>query len=205
LAFEFFTPLGRVNDRARAEAVVAATRPHRSGKTRAKTRRLWLRRARFTFLDQVHDPLAELELPPDVLSAVLDLEGLRRQPWRQSSATATRALARTVQRTKSCPDWRIEARRVGAVLRGVWRASRLVECVNSVVRMRQARHRTMTQGLLDLKRLYWNLRRFRRGRRKGQSPYALPGLNLPALSFREFLKRTPEELREKLSAPKVAS
>ena len=37
------------------------------------------------------------------------------------------------------------------MLRGVWRASSLVECVNSVVRMQQTRHRKMTQGLLDLK------------------------------------------------------
>ena len=58
----------------------------------------------------------------------------------------------------------------------------------------------MTQELLDLKRLYWNLRRFRIGRRKGQTPYGLLGLNVPDLSFWEFLKLTPEELREKLSA-----
>ena len=62
-----------------------------------------------------------------------------------------------------------------------------------------ARHRKMTQGLLDLKRLYWNLRQFRTGRRKGQMPYGLLGLKLPDLSFWEFLKLTPEELREKLS------
>ena len=83
---------------------------------------------------------------------------------------------------------------------GVWRASSLVECVNSVARMQQARHRKMTQGLLDLKRLYWNLRRFRTGRRKDQTPYGLLGLKLPDLSFWEFLKLTPEELREQLSA-----
>ena len=58
----------------------------------------------------------------------------------------------------------------------------------------------MTQGLLDLKRLYWNLRQFRIGRRKGQTPYGLMGVKLPALSFWEFLKLTPEELRETLSA-----
>jgi len=85
------------------------------------------------------------------------------------------------------------------VLRGVWRASSLVECVNSVARMQQARHRKMTQGLLDLKRLYWNLRRFRTGRRKDQTPYGLLGLNVPDLTFWEFLKLTPEELRQKLS------
>ena len=123
--------------------------------------------------------MAGLGLAPDVLSALLDLEGLRRQPGRLSSATRAWALARTVQLAKSCPDWEKQADRVRAVLRGVWRASSLVECVNSVARMQQARHRKMTQGLLDLKRLYWNLRRFRTGRRKGQTPYGLLGLRPP--------------------------
>jgi hypothetical protein len=199
-AFEFFTPDGRLNERAQAAAVVAAALPHLSGAAWAKTRRLLLRRESFTFLDQVQERLAELGLAHDVLSALLDLEGLRRQPWRLSSATRAWALVRTVQLTKACSDWGEEARRVRAVLRGVWRASSLVECVNSVARMQQARHRKMTQGLLDLKRLYWNLRRFRTGRRKGQTPYGLLGLKLPDLSFWEFLKLTPEELREKLSA-----
>ena len=182
-AFEFFTPEGRLNDRAQAEAVVAAALPHLSGAAWAKTRRLLLRRESFTFLDQVQERLAELGLDPDVLSALLDLEGLRRQPWRLSAATRAWALVRTVQLTKACPDWRDEAGRVRAVLRGVWRASSLVECVNSVARMQQARHRKMTQGLLDLKRLYWNLRRFRTGRRKDQTPYGLLGLKLPELEL----------------------
>jgi hypothetical protein len=199
-AFEFFTPEGRLNDRAQAAAVVAAAVPHLSGAAWAKTRRLLLRRESFTFLDQVPERLAELGLDPDVLSALLDLEGLRRQPWRLSVATRAWALVRMVQLTKACSDWRDEAGRVRAVLRGVWRASSLVECVNSVARMQQARHRKMTQGLLDLKRLYWNLRRFRVGRRQDQTPYGLLGLDLPDLSFWEFLKLTPVELREKLSA-----
>jgi len=204
-AFEFFTPEGRWNDRAQAEAVVAATLPHLSGAAWAKTRRLWLRRESFTFLDQVRQRLADLGLDRDVWSALWDLEGLRRQSWRLSAATRAWALVRTVQLTKACPDGREEARRVRAVLRGVWRASSLVECVNSVARMQQARHRKMTQGLLDLKRLYWNLRRFRAGRRKDQTPYGLLGLDLPELGFWEFLKLTPEELREKLSAQEDAA
>jgi hypothetical protein len=199
-AFEIFTPEGRLNDRAQAEAVVAAALPHLSGAAWAKARRLLLRRESFTFLDQVQERLAALGSDPDVLSALLDLEGLRRQPWRLSATTRAWASVRTVQLTKACSDWRVEARRVRAVVRGVWRASSLVECVNSVARMQQARHRTMTQGLLDLKRLYWNLHRFRVGRRKGRTPYGLLGLELPDLSFWEFLKLTPEELREKLSA-----
>jgi hypothetical protein len=180
-ALALFTPEGCLNDRAQAEAVVAAALPDLSGAAWAKTRRLLLRRESFTFLDQVQGRLAELGLAPDVLSALLDLEGLRRQPWRLSAGTRAWALVRTVQLTKTCPDWREESGRVGAVLRGVWRASSLVGCVNSVARMQQARHRKMTQGLLDLKRLYWNLRRFRVGRRKDQTPYGLPGLDLPGL------------------------
>jgi hypothetical protein len=204
-AFEFFTPEGRLNDRAQAEAVVAAALPHLSGAAWAKTRRLLLRRESFTFLDQVRHRLADLGLSPDVVSALLDLEGLRRQPWRLSAGTRARALVRTVQLTKACPDWREESRRVRVVLRSAWRASSLVECVNSVVRMQQSRHRKMTQGLLDLKRLYWNLRRFRTGRRKDQTPYGLLGVELPDMSFWEFLQLTPEELRERLSAQNVAS
>jgi hypothetical protein len=198
-AFEFFTSEGQLNDRVQAEAVIAAVLPHLGGAAWAKTRRLLLRRESFTFLDQVQERLAELGLDPDVLSALLDLEGLRRQPWRLSDVTRVWALVRTVQLTKACPKWRNQAGRVRAVLRGVWRASSLVECVNSVARMQQARHRKMTQGLLDWKRLYWNLRRFRIGHRKGQTPYGLLGLKMPDLSFCEFLNLTPAELRERLS------
>jgi hypothetical protein len=203
-ALELFTPEGRLNDRRQAEAIVRAALPHLVGVAWAKTRRLLKRGESFTFLDQVGERLAGLGLAPDVLSALLDLEGLRRQPRRMSAATRSWALARTIQLTKSCPDWPEQASRVRAVLRGAWRASSLVECVNSVARMQQARHRKMTQGLLDLKRLYWNLRRFRTGRRQGQTPYALLGLKLPEMSFGAFLQLTPDELREQLSAKEVA-
>jgi hypothetical protein len=185
---------------------VAAALPHLSGPAWAKTRRLLLRRESLTFLDQAPRRLAGLGLNPEVLSALLDMEGLQRQPWRLSATTpgsaATRAwaLARTVQLAKAQPDWQDQAQRVRELLRGVWRASSLVECVHSVARMQQARHRKMSQGLLDLKRLYWNLHCFRLGHRKDQTPYGLLGLTLPDLRFWEFLKLTPEELRQQLSA-----
>jgi hypothetical protein len=203
-ALELFTPEGRPNDRGQAEAVVAAALPELVGVAWAKTRRLLMRRESFTFLDQLGRRLAGLGLAPDVLSALLDLEGLHRQPWRLSAATQAWSLARAVQLSKSRPDWPEQAVRVRATLRGAWRASRLVECVNSVARMQQARHRVMTQGRLDLKRLYWNLRRFRTGRRQGRTPYGLLGLKLPEMSFGEFLKLSPDELRKQLSAQDVA-
>src|SRR3954453_21202788 len=114
-AFELFTPDGRLNDRARAEAAIAAALPHLIGVAWAKTRRLLVRRESLTFLDQVQGRLAGLGLGPDVLSALLDLEGLSRQPWRLSAATRAWGLVRTAQLTKACPDWRDDARRVGAV------------------------------------------------------------------------------------------
>ncbi|MBV8232118.1 MAG: hypothetical protein JO329_19215 [Planctomycetaceae bacterium] len=152
-------------------------------------------------------------MDPEVVWALLDLERVRRQSWCLSGTTpgsaVTRAwawaLARTDQLAEARPDWHEPARRVRTVLRGVWRASRLVKCVNGVARMQRAWHRKMTQGLLDLKRLYWNVRRFRTGRRKDQVPYVLMGLKLPDLSSWELLKLTPNQLRQELSKLEHAS
>ena len=67
------------------------------------------------------------------------------------------------------------------------RASSAVECMNSVLRMHQSRHKTVTQGLLDLKRLYWNGRAFREGKRRGRCPYEHLGLKLPSYRFWDLL------------------
>ena len=86
-------------------------------------------------------------------------------------------------------------------LQNVGRASSCVEGLNSVVRMQQSRHRKVSQELLDLKRLYWNLRQFRTGRRKKTSPYQRLGVPLPAdLSWWQLLQLTPDQLRSHLSA-----
>jgi hypothetical protein len=79
-----------------------------------------------------------------------------------------------------CAQWQSAYRRVDALLRHAVRASSAVACVNSVGRMHQGRHRHVSQGLLDLKRLYWNCRVFREGKRKGKRPYDLLGLHLPS-------------------------
>ncbi len=86
------------------------------------------------------------------------------------------------------PKWRVVYRQVAAVLRRAVRASSAVECMNSVLRMHQSRHRTLNQGMLDLKRLYWNTRVFRGGKRKGRCPYQHLGLKLPSYQFWSLLK-----------------
>ena len=78
-------------------------------------------------------------------------------------------------------------RRVSGVLRQTVRASSAVECMNSVLRMHQSRHKTVTQGLLDLKRLYWNCRAFREGKRRGRCPYKHLGLKLSSYRFWDLL------------------
>jgi hypothetical protein len=56
----------------------------------------------------------------------------------------------------------------------------------------------VSQGLLDLKRLYWNCRVFRDGKRKGKSPDDLLGLKLPSSDWLQLLQMDPEELEQKL-------
>jgi len=74
-------------------------------------------------------------------------------------------------------------RHVVTVLPQAVRASRTVEGLNSVSPMHQSRHQRMNQGVLDLKRLYWNYHRFRGGRRRRRGPHALLGLRPPAEPF----------------------
>jgi len=90
-------------------------------------------------------------------------------------------------KAKTDANWPASYREVARVLRQAVRASSAVECMNSVLRMHQCRHRTVTQGLLDLKRLYWNCREFREGKRRGHCPYKHLGLKLPSYRFWDLL------------------
>src|SRR5947209_20395881 len=92
-------------------------------------------------------------------------------------------LVQVVVGHKPDANWRESYQRVSRVLRQTVRASSAVECMNSVLRMHQSRHRTVSQEMLDLKRLHWNCRAFRDGKRRGRSPYQHLGLRLPRYDF----------------------
>ena len=77
------------------------------------------------------------------------------------------------------------------VLRQTVRASSAVECMNSVLRMHQGQHRTITQPMLGL---YWNCRPFRSGKRRARSPYELLGLPLPTTDWWQRLHWPPTDL-----------
>jgi hypothetical protein len=93
--------------------------------------------------------------------------------------------------------------RGAAVLRTTVRASRAVEGINSVLRRQQGRHRKMTHGLLDRKRLYGNCRRLQPGKRRGRCPYEMLGVPRPNTDCWALLPSVPQptgrQLPEKVS------
>jgi hypothetical protein len=210
-ALQLFTPSGELNTRARAEGIIAAALPVLEDTVWAKTRRALTRPQLLTFLDQTHEQLAALPLSPALRDAAVQGVGLRQRPealqGESPSAAALRGLllATQVVLAMSGAEGTAALAQVEQVLGQAWRASSLVECLNSVARMQQSRHRRMTQGLLDLKRLYWNCRTFRTGRRRKQTPYELLGVSLPTTDWWELLRLSPEQLRQQLSAPGVAA
>jgi hypothetical protein len=210
-ALQLFTPTGELNTRARAEGIITAALPLLDDPVWAKTRRTLTRPQLLTFLDRTHEQLAALPLAATVRDAAVRAEGLRQRPeglrGTNPSAAALRGvlLAAGLVLTLSGSEGAEAVARVRQVLGQAWRASSLVECLNSVARMQQSRHRRMTCGLLALKRLYWNCRTFRTGRRRQQTPYGLLGVELPTTDWWELLRLSPEQLRQQLSAPGIAA
>jgi len=172
-----------------------------------RERGLWIIPGTRTKNHRVH----ALPLPAAVKQAAVRQEALRRRPellqGESSQAAALRGvmLACAVVLSKVDQQGEAAVAAVRDIFRKAYRASSLVECINSVLRMQQARHRKMTQGLLDLKRLYWNCHTFRTGRRRKTTPYQRLGVPWPeGMSWWEVLKLTPEQLRDKLSTAKKA-
>ncbi len=210
-ALQLFTAEGALNARAGAEAGLRAVLPRLAGRQWSKVRRQLVRPQLLTFLDQAREGLSSLPVAGELLEAAVRVEGLRRQRGGlhgagvKAGALRGVLLAAGLVLSLSGAAGAQASALVRGALREVWRASSLVECINSVARMQQSRHRKMTQGLLDLKRLYWNCRVFRTGQRRKKSPYELQGLVLPTWDWWELLRRTPEQLRQQLQAANNAA
>jgi hypothetical protein len=193
-ALDIFRPDGQLNDRSWAQEQVAWGLPRLKGPDWSKVRGLLQNQESFTFLDRVHDQLDRLSLPSILRDALVHLWWLRRQLPRKSAETApggyghAACLVQQLLCAKFDDNWRESYHRVATVLRQTVRASSAVECVNSVLRMHQARHRTLTQAMLDLKRLYRHTRAFRSGKRKGRCPYEHLGLKLQSYDFWTLLQ-----------------
>lgn len=211
-ALQLFTPEGELNTRARAERVLAEALPQLPERDFARAKRMLQEPATLNYLDEVHRQLEALPAPAEVRAAAVRQEGLRRRPElltgesRQAAALRGVMLVCAVVLAQAGGIGQETVEAVRKIFRTTWRASSLVECINSVLRMQQARHRKLTQGLLDLKRLYWNCHVFRTGRRRGQSPYQRIGVPWPSgRQWWDILQWQPEQLRQELSTVKAAA
>ncbi len=192
-ALVVFRPEGQLNDRAWAEQQIARALPLLPGREWSKVRGFLQAEETLTFLDRLHRQLHEAVPEDQVRAELVRLWWLRRQRPRANTTggvVGAGHVAHLVQQViclKRDANWRVSYGAVSRVLRRTVRASSAVECMNSVLRMHQSRHRTVSQGLLDLKRLYWNCRAFREGKRRRHSPYELLGLKLPSYRFWDLL------------------
>ncbi len=189
-ALELFRPDGRLNDRAWAEARVSEALPALAGKAWTTLRHLLQSPKAFAFLDQLHAELGRLPIDQELREALVRLWWLRRRARKDDDGHHAKAiLLQEVLCWQLAPDWQRWYPKAVETLRTTVRASSVVESVNSVLRMHQSRHRNLGQGLLDLKRLYWNTRSIvRKGRRRGRCPYQLLGLDLSSYDFLTILQ-----------------
>ena len=208
-ALAVFRPDGKLNERAGAEAEIAAALAELRGPEWKKARNFLKDRRALTFLDRLHRRLAEAEPDAALRRAWVRRWWLRHQAPRSAPPPPTplgqvqALLDAKVREGELTAAEQTSYDRVAAVLRTTVRASSAVEGINSVLRMQQGRHRKMTQGMLDLKRLYWNCRRLQTGKRRDRCPYEMLGAPLPSTDFWTLLwsVKPPavEQLSEKLS------
>jgi hypothetical protein len=208
-ALEVWRPDGRLNDRVWATAELQAAAAGLPGARWAKVRRMLLDERTLTFLDRLHEGLAAAEPCAKRREALVAL-----WRWRRCRRQTAGAASRAAEVLGSCwsgvvtrclgQGWEESYQQVSGVLRRVVRASSAVECVNSVLRMHQGRHRNLSQDLLNLKRLYWNCRAFVSGQRRKHCPYEHLGLHLPTYDPWKLLQMDPDELKQQLSSSGVA-
>ena len=206
-----FTPEGELNSREKARQRVEELLQQLPGEQWDKFKRQVRRPETYAYLDRLQETIEALPVSPEVREAVVQSEGIRQNPELVQGEGAKPGAMRgllvvlgvLIASAGEAGQQAVQTLR--QALGCVGRASSCVEGLNSVVRMQQSRHRKMTQELLDLKRLYWNLRTFRTGRRKKTSPYQRLGVPLPPdLSWWQLLQLTPDQLRSLLSAQPAA-
>ncbi|MBV8084049.1 MAG: hypothetical protein JO247_04455, partial [Chloroflexi bacterium] len=149
-ALAVFRPEGCLNDRDGARQQIAAALPLLAGRDWSKVRTFLEAATSLTFLDRLHRQLEQAEPDPVLRTELVRLWWLRRQRPRVGVAAVPGGsghVAHLVQMMicqKHSAGWAASYRRVARVLRQTVRASSAVEGMNSVLRMHQARHRTMT-------------------------------------------------------------
>jgi hypothetical protein len=202
-ALDLFGADGRLNDRSHAELEIAEALKGLTGPEWSKVRHLLTDPRSLSFLDRMHRRLELAEPREDWREAMAWRWWLQYRRVRCTDLLTR--LVRAVGRDRALNEAeRACYGRVSAVLGETVRASSAVECMNSVLRMQQSRHKRMTQPMLDLKRLYWNCHRLGSGPRKDSCPYQDLGLELPTSDFWTLLQTDPKDLAQRLSTARNA-
>jgi hypothetical protein len=203
----WFEAKGQLSCRQTAQAQLDEARPRLQGDCGRKVKRLRSAERTLRHWDRLHAHLTASVSAPvwrDTFTRLWDVNDQRHQA-QSDACVRLRPLVVSAQGLgeRLCPQWQSAYRRGDELLRHAVRSRRAVEGVHSVGRMHQGRQRQMSQGLLELKRLYWNCRVFREGKRKGQSPYALLGVHLSRSNWWQLLQMAPEEGEQKLLTQEV--
>jgi hypothetical protein len=206
-ALALFRPDGCLSARQWAQEHIRAALAALDGPEWSKVRRVLSDQRTLHHLDWAQEHLAHVVAEPLWREACIRLwygrAAMTHTHGPQRAGLAQVVVMEQVVCQRLCPEWQSAYEQVDAMLSRVVRASSAVECVHSVVRMHQARHRHVSQGMLDLKRLYWNCRVFRYGKRRGACPYELLGLKLPTSDWWTLLQMDPKEVEQKLLTQKV--
>lgn len=153
----------------------------------------------WTFLTLLWARLEALALPPELLSALTFLwfyQERATDTLRQTLGPQLLLALLTVRKASAegCPvaGW---AQQIDALLTRVWRASSLIEAMNSLLRGYQNNKKHVSEEFLYLCAVYHNLRRFRHGKRKGRSPLEMLGITVPCQNWLHLL-RHPELVKQ---------
>jgi hypothetical protein len=202
-ALDLFGTDGQLNDRGHAQAEIAEALQGLSGADWSKVRNFLNDSRSLSFLDRMERRLDEAEPNPECREAMAWRWWLVHR--RVACSDRLMKVIGAVGRDRVLDEEeQASYDGVSAVLWDTFRASSAVECMNSVLRMQQSRHKVMTQPMLDLKRLYWNCHVFRSGPRKKACPYQALGLDLPTFDFWTLLQTDPKDLTQRLSTARNA-
>ncbi len=206
-ALALFRPDGELSDRVWAQHQIDDALAILSAQEWDKARRLLHDPRTLSHLDGLHNSLEQAVAEPQLREALCRLWYWRSQLGRLQGLRRARVANLVALQERLCQqlskDWEQASAQVAQIITHTVRASSAVECLNSVLRMHQNRHRYVSQEMLDLKRLFWNCRRFTHGKRRGACPYQLLGLDLPTYNWWKLLQMDPEELRQHLSTQEV--
>ena len=118
----------------------------------------------------------------EILQGVWDVRALERRASRATGAVWQSledcALELRERLQQECGNLDAVMEAVARHARWVPRSSSAVESLNSQLRVLQMLHRTVSDELLWLHALAWNLTPRREGKRRGQSPYAMLGVDI---------------------------